>query len=150
MYTVSARAHYDSAHYLEDYEGKCSRVHGHHYVVEAAISVMELGRHGFAFDFVDLKRELRALADELDHHLLNDLPQFEGTSTSAEVQAKYFHDRLKERLPTLQSEGLAWVRVWETPTSWAQYGPVPGWAPPLGGDDAVGGGSGPTPDGSGG
>ena len=138
MYTVSARAHYDSAHYLEDYEGKCSRVHGHHYVVEAAISVRELGRHGFAFDFVDLKRELRALADELDHHLLNDLPQFEGMSTSAEVQARYFHDRLRERLPPLQAEGLAWVRVWETPTSWAQYGPVPGWAPPLGGDGSSG------------
>lgn len=132
MYTVSARAHYDSAHYLEDYDGKCANVHGHHYVVEAAISVRELGRHGFAFDFVDLKRELRDLAEGLDHCLLNDLPQFDGVPTSAEVQAKYFFDALVERLPEVQAEGLQWVRVWETPTSWAQYGPVPGWAPPLG------------------
>ena len=132
MYTVSARAHYDSAHYLEDYEGPCSRIHGHHYVVEAAITVRELDRHGFAFDFVDFKRELRALADALDHHLLNDLPQFEGVPTTAEVQAKYFYDELKAVLPEFQAQGLAWVRVWETPTSWAQFGPVPDWAPPLG------------------
>ena len=36
MYTVSVQAHYDSAHFLRKYEGKCERMHGHRYVVEAA------------------------------------------------------------------------------------------------------------------
>jgi len=132
MYTVAARAHYDSAHFLEDYEGDCSRIHGHHYVVEAAISATGLDRHGFAIDFVDLKRELRALADGLDHHLLNELPQFQGLPTSAENQAKYFFDALKARLPEPAASGLQFCRIWETPTSWAQYGPVPATAPGLG------------------
>ncbi|MDH5590248.1 MAG: 6-carboxytetrahydropterin synthase, partial [Gemmatimonadota bacterium] len=76
------------------------------------------------FDFVDLKRELRVLADELDHRLLNELPQFEGVETSAENQARYFFHALRERLPAELAEGLLYARVWETPSQWAQYGPV--------------------------
>lgn len=132
MYTVSVQAHYDAAHFLRNYKGKCERLHGHRYVVEAALQASELNEAGIAFDFVDLKRELRALADSLDHVNLNDLPDFETVETSAENQARWFYDRLKERLPADQSEGLLYVRVWETPTQWAQYGAVPvGGAPPM-------------------
>lgn len=124
VYTVSVQAHYDSAHYLVNYRGKCERLHGHRYVVEAAARSAELNEAGIAFDFVDLKRELRALADHLDHELLNELPEFEGVETSAENQARFFYDALKERLPEDQARGLLYVRVWETPTQWAQYGPA--------------------------
>jgi 6-pyruvoyltetrahydropterin/6-carboxytetrahydropterin synthase len=129
MYTVSAQAHYDSAHFLVNYQGKCERLHGHRYVVEAAVQTAELNEAGIAFDFVDLKRELRDLADSLDHYNLNDLPQFAGVETSAENQAKWFYDELRKRLPEGLADGLLYTRVWETPTQWAQYGPVPAWAP---------------------
>lgn len=129
MYTVSVQAHYDSAHFLRNYSGKCERLHGHRYVVEAALQAERLNEAGIAFDFVDIKRELRGLADELDHENLNDLPYFQEIETSAENQARFFYDRLKERLPADQAEGLLYVRVWETPTQWAQYGPVPAWVP---------------------
>ena len=129
MYTVSVQAHYDSAHFLRNYKGKCERLHGHRYVVEAAVQSETLNEAGIAFDFVDLKRELRALAEELDHHNLNDLPPFREVETSAENQAKWFFDELKRRLPPAQADGLLYTRVWETPTQWAQYGPVPPWAP---------------------
>lgn len=129
MYTVSVQAHYDSAHFLRNYKGKCERLHGHRYVVEAAVQTEELNESGIAFDFVDLKRVLRGLAEELDHENLNDLEYFRDMETSAENQARFFYERLKERLPAEQSGGLLYVRVWETPTQWAQYGPVPGWAP---------------------
>ena len=124
VYTVSAQAHYDSAHFLVNYQGKCERLHGHRYVVEAAVQAAELNEAGIAFDFVDLKRELRALADYLDHQLLNELPEFQGVETSAENQAKHFYDELKKRLPEEQADGLLYTRVWETPTQWAQYGPA--------------------------
>ena len=65
MYVVSVQAHYDSAHYLRNYRGKCERLHGHRYVVEAAFATTELNEAGIAFDFVEIKRHLRALADEL-------------------------------------------------------------------------------------
>jgi len=123
MYTVSVQAHYDSAHFLRHYKGKCERLHGHRYVVEAAVQTEALDRSGLAFDFVDLKRELRALANELDHHNLNELPQFADLETSAENQARWFYDQLRARLPDLEASGLLYVRVWETPTQWAQYAP---------------------------
>ena len=64
---------------------------------------------------------LRELADELDHQNLNDLPQFDGVETSAENQARYFYDALKERLPPDLAAGLLYTRVWEGPTQWAMY-----------------------------
>ncbi|MDX1567282.1 MAG: 6-carboxytetrahydropterin synthase QueD [Longimicrobiales bacterium] len=123
-YIVSVQAHYDSAHFLENYKGKCERLHGHRYVVEVAVQTRELNEAGIAFDFVDLKRHLRELADGLDHRNLNDLPAFEGVETSAENQAKYFFEELEKRLPDSISDGLLYARVWETPTQWAQYGPA--------------------------
>jgi 6-pyruvoyltetrahydropterin/6-carboxytetrahydropterin synthase len=129
MYVVSAQAHYDAAHFLVNYEGKCRQLHGHRYVVEAAVAAEELGEAGIAFDFVDLKRELRDLAEELDHTCLNDLPQFQGVETSAENQAKYFYDQLARRLPPELAGGLMYCRIWETPTQWALYGPAAHLAP---------------------
>ncbi len=131
MYTVSVQAHYDSAHFLENYKGKCERLHGHRYVVEAALQTDRLNEAGIAFDFVDLKRHLRELADGLDHQLLNELPQFASVETSAENQARYFFDELKKRLPEDLAEGLLYARVWETPTQWAQYGPAAAAAVPA-------------------
>ncbi len=123
LYTVSAQAHYDAAHYLRNYQGKCAKIHGHRYVVEAAVRLAELDDSGIAFDFADLKSALRELADALDHENLNELPQFEGVETSAENQARYFFEALKARLPEPAASGLAYARVWESPTQWAQYGP---------------------------
>ncbi len=120
MYTISVRSHYDAAHFLRDYDGKCERLHGHRYEVEMAIAVDDVGRGGIAFDFSVAKRHLRELTDELDHQNLNDLPAFAGIETSAENQARYIYDSLKSRL---SGEGveLLYVRVWETPNQWAQY-----------------------------
>ena len=123
VYTVSAQAHYDAAHFLRNYEGKCSKLHGHRYVVEAAIQASELDDSGIAFDFIDLKKVLRALADELDHENLNELPQFQEAETSAENQARWFFESLRSRLPGPMADGLVYARVWESPTQWAQYGP---------------------------
>jgi 6-pyruvoyltetrahydropterin/6-carboxytetrahydropterin synthase len=120
MYLINVRAHYDSAHFLRDYKGKCERMHGHRYEVEAALSFEELGAGGMAMDFTDAKRHLRSIADELDHQNLNELPAFEGIETSAENQARYIFDTLKERLGG-EGDRLLYVRVWETPNQWAQY-----------------------------
>jgi 6-pyruvoyltetrahydropterin/6-carboxytetrahydropterin synthase len=125
MFIVSAQAHYDSAHFLRNYKGKCERLHGHRYVVEAAFAADVLDDSGIAFDFVIIKKELRALADHLDHENINDLPPFDEIEPSAENQARWFHDELKQRLPDAMAGGLAYVRVWETPTQWAQYSERP-------------------------
>jgi 6-pyruvoyltetrahydropterin/6-carboxytetrahydropterin synthase len=121
MYLVSVQAHYDSAHYLRRYHGKCERLHGHRYVVEIALFAPDVGDDGLAYDFVEVKRHLRTLADRLDHQNLNDLPPFTDVEPSAENQARYFYDELKQRLPEGMRDALLYARVWETPTQWAQY-----------------------------
>jgi 6-pyruvoyltetrahydropterin/6-carboxytetrahydropterin synthase len=124
VYTVSAQAHYDAAHFLRHYQGKCARLHGHRYVIEAAVQATRLDESGIAFDFADLKRDLEAIADGLDHRNLNDLPQFQDVETSAENQARFFFDELRKRLPAPLASGLLYARVWESPSQWAQYGPA--------------------------
>jgi len=121
MFMVSVQAHYDSAHFLRNYRGKCERLHGHRYVVEIALASNELNEAGIAFDFVDVKRTLRELADHLDHNNLNDLPPFDVLEPSAENQAKYFYDEMRRLLPSPMSDAVVYARVWETPTQWAQY-----------------------------
>jgi 6-pyruvoyltetrahydropterin/6-carboxytetrahydropterin synthase len=120
MFTINVKSHYDAAHFIRDYNGKCERLHGHRYEVEVALQFESTGRGGIAYDFTEAKRQLREITEELDHQNLNDLPAFEGIETSAENQARYIYDSLKVRLGDV-GENLHYVRVWETPNQWAQY-----------------------------
>ena len=120
MYIINVKGHYDSAHFLRNYHGKCERLHGHRYEVEAALAFEELGEGGMAYDFSDAKRALRSVTDELDHQNLNELPAFREVETSAENQARYIYDEVKRRLGEV-GPNLLYVRVWETPNQWAQY-----------------------------
>ena len=121
MFVVTVQAHYDSAHYLRHYHGKCERMHGHRYVVEVALATEQLDQAGISFDFVHVKRELRALAEYLDHQNLNELPPFDTIEPSAEEQARWFHGQLKQQLPPAMAAALLFVKVWETPTQYALY-----------------------------
>ena len=120
MFTISVRSHYDAAHFIQNYNGKCERLHGHRYEVEIALVFESLGDGGMAYDFSEAKRVLRRVTDELDHHNLNDLPAFAGMETSAENQARHIFMRLREELGEV-APNLSYVRVWETPNQWAQY-----------------------------
>ena len=120
MYVISVQAHYDSAHFLRSYHGKCERLHGHRYVVEAALAFEELGEGGMAYDFADAKRHLRTIADQLDHQNINDLAPFDVIEPSAENQARWIFDEMRARMGP-EGMHLLYVRVWETPTQWAQY-----------------------------
>jgi 6-pyruvoyltetrahydropterin/6-carboxytetrahydropterin synthase len=121
MFVVSVQAHYDSAHFLRNYHGKCERLHGHRYVVELALASEELDEAGIAFDFVHVKKALRDLAERLDHENLNDIEPFTELEPSAENQARYFYDEMKRRLPANMSPAVLYVKVWETPTQFALY-----------------------------
>ncbi|HEX6923881.1 MAG TPA: 6-carboxytetrahydropterin synthase [Longimicrobiaceae bacterium] len=120
MYIINVRSHYDSAHFLRDYHGKCERLHGHRYEVEAALAFDDVGAGGMAYDFSAAKQVLREITGELDHQNLNELPPFRDRETSAENQARYIYEQLRERLVDA-GENVLYVRVWETPNQWALY-----------------------------
>ena len=126
MFLLNVKASYDSAHFLRDYKGKCENLHGHHYVVEAGLAFDDVGPGGMAFDFGDAKRHLRAIANELDHQNINDIPPFTELEPSAENQARWIFQEMQARLGA-EGQNLVYVKVWETPNQWAQYSPKPTW-----------------------
>lgn len=70
--TVSKEITFDSAHYLYDYDGKCSNLHGHTYKLKAKIK-SGINKKGFVIDFGDLKVELELIKNLVDHALLNEI-----------------------------------------------------------------------------
>lgn len=114
--TITKILTFDAAHSLPEHLGKCRNVHGHTYTLEVTIEgTLDSGgpTDGMVMDFADLSSRVTELVvDPLDHCYLNDLFDFAPT---AETVAKW-------ALVTLQEAGLPVVRVrlWETPTSYAE------------------------------
>jgi 6-pyruvoyltetrahydropterin/6-carboxytetrahydropterin synthase len=126
MFLLNVKAHYDAAHFLRNYRGKCEKLHGHRYVVEAGLAFDDVGPGGMAYDFGEAKRHLRAVAGRLDHENINDLEPFTVIEPSAENQARWIFEQMRELLAEL-GENLVYVRVWETPNQYAQYSLKPTW-----------------------
>lgn len=59
---------FSACHFIPRHE-KCSRLHGHSYIVRLRLEG-DVGPEGMIMDFVVLKRELRAIIEELDHRTL--------------------------------------------------------------------------------
>lgn len=87
MYILRTEADFDSAHFLYGYEGKCRNIHGHRWKIEAEICseklISEGQTRGMIVDFGDLKRDLKEIADSLDHRLIYE----RGTLKAATEQA---------------------------------------------------------------
>ena len=125
-YTLKVVADFAAAHTLRDYPGACSRMHGHNWKVEAEVVAYELNDIGMAIDFKDIKREVRAIAKELDHFYLNDLEPFQEINPTAENIAQYFYRELSRRLSVANDENSPQIKVssltlWETERACVRY-----------------------------
>jgi 6-pyruvoyltetrahydropterin/6-carboxytetrahydropterin synthase len=121
MYQVSVEGHFDAAHYLRDYGGKCENLHGHRFKVVVSLKATKLNKIGLAYDFVELKRHLGEVLVRFDHTSLNDVPPFDEINPSSENIAVTVYEQLKGRF----SGGvtLSRVDVWESPESRVTYSP---------------------------
>lgn len=122
MYTVSIERHFDSAHYLREYDGKCENLHGHRYKVVVSARAGKLDKIGLAFDFTVLKRKLDAILERYDHTCLNDIKPFNTINPSSENIAATLYNELKPSLEGQNAE-LESVGVWESPDAWVIYRP---------------------------
>ncbi len=59
---------FSSAHFIPDYE-RCGRLHGHSYAIHAVVEG-EADEMGIVIDFGELKRAMKKIADEIDHHMI--------------------------------------------------------------------------------
>lgn len=127
---------FDSSHQLVGHFGKCANLHGHTYKLEVkcldvpSMHPDDISNEGFVVDFYHLKRLVNDLiVDKLDHAFIamGNEPALEvlqqsgakvvvlGFRTTVENMSRYICWRLmKAGLPVHS------VRMWETPTGWAE------------------------------
>ncbi len=122
MYQLFVEEHFDAAHYLPDYHGKCENLHGHRFKVVARVEASGLDDTGLAYDFAGLKRHLREILSRFDHTCLNDVAPLDKIVPSSENIAATIYDALQPRLSGAPV-ALVSVEVWESPTSGVSYSP---------------------------
>lgn len=143
-FNLRAEAKFCAAHFLQDYKGKCNRLHGHNYKVIAHITFKDNSNNGMCVDFKKLKSVLKNVVDEMDHKTLipeiiskcniitqniimfgqyqfprKDVFFFPYRNTTAENIAKFIFEVLYERFD-FGFEGME-VEVFETDTNSCRY-----------------------------
>ena len=93
---------------------KCSRLHGHSYRVDVHVTGEVDPVSGMVVDFGNIVTAVRPLLEQLDHHLLNDVPGLENSTS--ELIGRFLWDRLRPELPTLTA-----ITVWESDTARCVY-----------------------------
>ncbi len=123
MYEIVVENHFEAAHYLRGYQGKCENMHGHRYRVVVHIEVRQTNDIGLALDFTVVKKYLNAILDRFDHTCLNDISPFTGINPSAENIASTIYGELAEKLAAEPAK-LTAVEAWETPFQGVIYRPA--------------------------
>ena len=122
MYQVSVEQHFDAAHFLRGYRGKCEAVHGHRFQVIVSLQAAKLDEIGMAYDFTVLKKQMGEIIGRFDHACLNDVPPFDKINPSSENIASTVFKKLQDKLAAAPVT-LTRVEVWETPQNRATYIP---------------------------
>lgn len=137
MYILKTETHFDAAHFLAGYEGKCRNIHGHRWRVEAEIAAESLRtqaqERGMVIDFSLFRDVLTKIAKDYDHTLIYERGSLHAKTLSAlraeefsltevafrptaENLARDFYERLAEQgMPVVR------VAVYETPNNCAVY-----------------------------
>lgn len=120
MYKITVEDHFDAAHRLPSYQGKCSNLHGHRWVVRATWSFKETceeetaSEYGMVIDFNRLKGTLKEVLKGLDHQYLN--TQIE--CPTAELIAKKLFECLSKHDTGRHLKGIL---LWESPECCIEY-----------------------------
>jgi len=122
MYQVFVEDHFDAAHYLPDYHGKCEKLHGHRFKVVARLEAVKLDDSGLAYDFAQLRQHLREVLARFDHTCLNEVPPLDKIGPSSENIAATVYETLQPRFAS-SSVKLVSVEVWESPAAGVSYSP---------------------------
>lgn len=107
---------FDAAHYLPEHPGKCRNLHGHTYKLEVGIEGFVDLKTGMVIDFGDLKQFVIPIVEKLDHKCLNDVYPL----PTAELMVLDIAVELSESFPAKRGK-VEFVRLWETPTSYAEW-----------------------------
>ncbi len=139
----------ESGHMLSKHPERCKYPHGHTRTVEVIVAGESLDENGMLVDFKALRLALQATIERFDHSMAVNssdplLPAlqklypedavvvFQDQEPTTEAIARYLFEFAAGVLTHGFSEGpyhitpasvqLERIRVWETPSSWAEYG----------------------------
>ena len=90
VYEIYVKDHFAAAHALRGYDGNCSNMHGHNWIVEAYIRCPRLNKLGIGIDFRDVKEIVKDVLDKLDHTTLNEVVEFSSINPTPENLSKLF------------------------------------------------------------
>ena len=124
MYILKFSSHFDGAHQLRNYEGKCARIHGHRWDIEAEVTGEKLDKRGLLVDFHDLKAWLKDICESFDHRMINEVAGFrdEELNPTAENLAYFIYKKLHAKVRLEYNDvKLARVTVWESTNCGATY-----------------------------
>lgn len=121
MFEITVKSEFEAAHFIKDYPGKCARLHGHNWIVEAIVQGDKLNELGILIDFKILKNELNKVLDKLDHQYLNELEIFVDKNPTAENLAVEIFNELETSEIFNGAAKLKAVKIYETPKSCVMY-----------------------------
>ena len=121
MFEIEVSAAFEAAHFIRGYEGKCARLHGHNWRVEAIVRGEKLDKLGMLVDFKILKAELNKILDSFDHRFLNEIDTFTEENPTAENLARKIYKQLATSEIFSGSTKLHAVKVHESPNSCVTY-----------------------------
>ncbi|MCQ2318055.1 MAG: 6-carboxytetrahydropterin synthase [Bacteroidales bacterium] len=141
MFYLTKIFHFEAAHALVGYDGKCRNIHGHSYELQVTVKGLPIDepgnpKNGMVIDFHDLKRIVNEeVVERLDHSFIIGTNMPEDFVESAKrnfdkiVCVAYqpttenmladFAERIKVKLP--QNVELYSVRLQETRDSFAEW-----------------------------
>lgn len=111
---------FDSAHNLLDYDGACSRLHGHTY--HLTVTLLGQLEKGMVVDFKKLKSIVNLnVINKLDHRYLNEIMEENPTAENLAIKIynildTCIHKEFRGRV-VLES-----IKLYETPDSYVEYG----------------------------
>ncbi len=120
IYEIYVQDTFAAAHALKGYDGNCSNMHGHNWVVEAYIQCTRLNKLGIGVDFMDVKGVLTDILSKLDHTTLNDVVEFGSINPTSENLSKFLYTELSRRLNT-EHITVSKVMVIESPGCGSSY-----------------------------
>lgn len=107
---------FEAAHRLPNVPAghKCSRLHGHSFLVRVHVTGQPGQASGWVMDFGEIACVVKPVIEQLDHHYLNEI---EGLSNpTSETLARWIWQRIKPHLPELSA-----IAVQETCTCGCVY-----------------------------
>jgi 6-pyruvoyltetrahydropterin/6-carboxytetrahydropterin synthase len=115
-FELTRRYRFEAAHWLPHAgpQHKCSRLHGHTYVVEIAVNGAMSPEQGWVIDYASIDAVTEPVLEELDHRCLNEIEGLENPTS--EHLALWLWERLETTL-----SGLALVTVAENPDCSVSY-----------------------------